>query len=98
MTRHFIIRPDAEQDLFEARNWYEAQREGLGGEFLTAVEERLEHIGDFPESYAVAYRGVRPAPLRRFPYIVYYRLIAEEVEILAVLHGSRKPSLWRSRA
>lgn len=98
MSQRLIVRPSAEADLSEARDWYEAQRPGLGGEFLTAVDECLEHIISFPESYAVEYKGVRPAGIRRFPYVVYYRLTDEGPEILAVLHGSRHPRIWRMRA
>lgn len=48
MIRRLNIRPAAERDLSETRDWYEAQRPGLGGEFLAAVDERLDHIRDFP--------------------------------------------------
>ena len=40
-----IIRPEAETDLVNARDWYEQQREGLGAAFLLCVEEVLERIG-----------------------------------------------------
>jgi len=29
---------------------------------------------------------------------LYYRITDEAVEVLAVLHGSRHPRVWRSRA
>jgi hypothetical protein len=48
-----IIRPEAEADLANARNWYEQQRAGLGAEFLLCVEEVLERIGRTPEMYMV---------------------------------------------
>ena len=51
-----------------------------------------------PEMYAAAFRGVRPAKLRRFPYVVYYRVLADRIEVLAVLHGSRDPRIWQGRA
>ena len=51
-----------------------------------------------PELYAVTFRGVRPAKLRRFPYVMYYRMLADRIEVLAVLHGSRNPRVWQSRA
>ncbi|MFN0196978.1 MAG: type II toxin-antitoxin system RelE/ParE family toxin [Planctomycetaceae bacterium] len=97
MNQRLVIRPPAEVDLSEARDWYEAQRPGLGSEFLTAVDECFERIIEFPESSAVEYKGVRPAGLRRFPYVVYYRLTDEASEILAVLHGGRNPRVWRTR-
>ena len=97
MSFPFTIRPDAERDLAEARDWYEAHRDGLGKEFLLAVEDVFGRIRESPESYAVVYRGVRWARLRRFPYLVYYRVRDGGVEVLAVLHGSRHPRAWRSR-
>jgi plasmid stabilization system protein ParE len=98
MSLPLSIRPEAERDLEEARDWYEARREGLGGEFLTAVDDVFARMEMFPESYAPVYRGVRPARLHRFPYVVYYRITDTCLEVLAVLHGSRNPRAWRSRA
>ncbi len=98
MTFALTIRPEAERDMAEARDWYEKCRGGLGEEFLIAVEDVFERIRESPESYAVVYRGVRWARLRRFPYLIYFRIISKTVEILAVLHGSRHPRVWRSRA
>jgi plasmid stabilization system protein ParE len=98
MSFRLVVRPEAEQDVAEARDWYDRQREGLGGEFLTAVEEMFDRLRESPQLYAVGYKGVRPARLKRFPYVVYYRIKDEAVEVLAVLHGSRHPRVWRSRA
>ena len=69
MSIAFSIRPEAERDLTEARDWYEAHRDGLGKEFLLAVEDVFGRIRESPESYAVVYRGIRWARLRRFPYL-----------------------------
>jgi plasmid stabilization system protein ParE len=84
-----VIRPEAADDLIAARDWYQAQRNGLGREFLDAVEETFARIQDNPERRAPEYKSVRRARTMRFPYIVYYRIIADVVEILAVQHGSR---------
>ena len=98
MSRLLIIRPEAEQDMAEGRDWYNAQRERLGFEFLTAIEEVFSHIRDMPELYAAEYKNVRRARMTRFPYFVYYRIAGETVEVIAVQHGSRHPRRWRSRA
>jgi plasmid stabilization system protein ParE len=84
--------------MAEGRDWYERQRDGLGAEFLTAVDEVFERIRETPELYAPEYKSVRRVGLNRFPYIVYYRLVAETVEVIAVQHGSRSSRRWRSRA
>jgi toxin ParE1/3/4 len=98
MTHPLIIRPEAEQDMIEGRNWYEGQREGLGMEFLTAVEEVFDRIRETPELYAPEYKSVRRVGVNRFPYVVYYRIVGAGVEVLSVQHGSRNPRQWRSRA
>ncbi len=98
MSIPLVVRPEAERDLAEPRDWYESHKEGLGAEFLSAVDDVFARIRESPKFYAVEYRGVRCAVLRRFPYAVYYRATDENVEVLAVLHGSRNPRVWRSRA
>jgi toxin ParE1/3/4 len=47
--------------------------------------------------YPVAHRDVRRGKLRKFPYLIYYRVHPNKLEVLAVLHGSRDPRLWRER-
>lgn len=93
-----VVRPEAAADVAEGRDWYEMQRQGLGLEFLTAIEKVFERVRDTPELYAAEFRGVRRAGTGRFPSIVYYRVLRNSIEILAVLHGSRNPRHWRSRA
>src|SRR5437016_4760994 len=92
------FRPEAQDDVLLAREWYERQSPGLGDAFAAMVEQLLGRIVAMPESYAATFRGVRPAKLRRFPYVLYYRVLADRIEVLAVLHGSRDPRIWQSRA
>ena len=92
------IRPEAETDLVTARAWYERQREGLGAAFLLCVEEVLDRIDRTPELYPVVYQDIRRSFTRRFPYAVYYRVAADDVVVLGILHTRRDPQEWQSRA
>jgi toxin ParE1/3/4 len=93
-----ILRPEATQDLQDARDWYEQQSTGLGAVFATRAATALDAVGQSPELYGVVWQDVRAAPIRRHPYIVYYRMLADRVEVLAVLHARRDPAAWQSRA
>ena len=93
-----IIRPEAEADLSEVKQWYERQRQGLGLEFTLSVEEALERIRRLPHVHAELYKGVRRAPTRRFPYGVYYRVVGDSVVVIAVMHSRRDPRRWQERA
>jgi toxin ParE1/3/4 len=93
-----ILSPEAEQDVQAASAWYDAQRIGLGQDFLDRLNDALTRIGAMAELYAPAWRDIRPCPLKRFPFVVYYRVLADHVPVIAVFHGSRDPSAWQSRA
>jgi len=80
------VRPHAEADLENARNWYEERREGLGREFITAARLAVEKIRANPERYPVYYRGFRRVLLTRFPYKLFYRVEAERIIIFRALH------------
>jgi plasmid stabilization system protein ParE len=93
-----VLRPAARTDLLEARDWYEQQRPGLGDAFVDAVEQMFERIEAMPGLYAAGFKGVRCGMVRKYPYVVYYRILTNQIEVLAVLHGRRDPQVWRGRA
>lgn len=64
----------------------------------TQAAAALDGISQFPELYALLWQDVRAAPIRRHPYVIYYRVLADRVEVFAVLHARRDPSEWQSRA
>ena len=92
------LRPEASRDVEEARDHLETQRVGLGQAFLDRLRETLVRISAMPEMYGVVWRNVRAVRLRRFTYVVYYRVYVDRVEVLAVIHGSRDISVWQGRA
>ncbi|HYW78369.1 MAG TPA: type II toxin-antitoxin system RelE/ParE family toxin [Thermoguttaceae bacterium] len=97
MTCRLILQPEAEADLTQAYRWYEAQRPGLGGEFIECVEIVFERIRKTPEFHAVVYKDVRQALVRRFPYVVCYVFQEGQIDVVAVFHGHRDPAVWESR-
>ncbi|MBM4063318.1 MAG: type II toxin-antitoxin system RelE/ParE family toxin [Planctomycetes bacterium] len=91
------LRPAVLQDLEEAYRWYEAQRPGLGGDYLAAVDEVLASVAEAPLRYRVLTLDTRQALVRRFPYRVLYRILGAEVVVVACFHASRDPRGWRQR-
>jgi plasmid stabilization system protein ParE len=86
-----------ETDLRAAFDWYEYQSPGLGESFLSEVEYTLSRIGQFPESYQVNFSHFRCAPLRRFPYGVFYRVWPHLVEVDAILGCRIHPRRIKAR-
>lgn len=97
MIRPVIIRPEADADVSETRDWYEERLEGLGLKFASRVALAIERIGEAPELYGEVAPGVRAAPVRRHRHVVFYRILPDRVDVLAVLHGARDAAEWKRR-
>ncbi len=67
---------------------------------LTLPEE-ISHVFSIREEtpfiYPVVYRNVRRAIVHRFPYLIWYRIIDEQVIVLACFHARQNPEKSRSR-
>lgn len=98
MSEPIRFAPEAALDLTEAFHWYESRQEGLGDEFLGCVQATVVIIQQFPELFPVAVENIRHAPIRRFPYEVFYQVSGDRgVYIHAVFHGSQNPQKWQRR-
>lgn len=92
-----IVRPPAERDLREAQQWYEEQRPGLGADFRAAIDNSFRRLAENPQLYPVVYRGLRRAVMRRFPYLIYFAVQKDVVNIVACWHSKRDPNQMRWR-
>ena len=92
-----ILKPLAEIEITEAAIWYNFQRDGLGEEFLLALEAKFNEIKRNPYQFKIIYKNVRRAFPNRFPYGIFF--ITEEtiIYILAIVHTSRNPKIWKKR-
>jgi toxin ParE1/3/4 len=98
MSLEIELTEEAIRDLAEARSWYDAQRAGLGLEFIAACEAAYERIAENPQQFLMVHKRTRRALLRRFPYSVPFVAEADRIVILGVLHCKRHPKLLRRRA
>jgi len=91
------VRRAAELDVAEAQVWYETQRAGLGAELHSEISHVFTVITETPLIYPALYREVRRAIVHRFPYLIWYRVLGEEVTVLACTHARQNPSKVISR-
>src|ERR671918_647818 len=94
-----IIRftPEADGGLAEACQWYARQRANLDIEFMERIDKALSRIFRSPQSYPIVYRTLRRAVVRRFPFAIFYEVIADELRVVAVFHSRRNPDVWKAR-
>ena len=92
-----VFRRIAEREFDDPVGWYEGEREGLGREFRAAIEEYLQRIADDPEMFPEVRGEVRRAVVRRFPFVIHFRIEQKRIVILSVFHTSRDPEQTESR-
>lgn len=87
------IVPKAEEDILESINWYNTERPNLWFEFFDQLTETLGTIEQSPKLFAIRFKAIRAAPLKQFPFLIYYKILESEnrVIILGALHTSRNP-------
>ena len=97
MSLELIIRPEAEADIADAFDWYEARVRGLGSEFLLVLDAVFNLIIRNHLIYPIIHRNVRRALTRRFPYAVFFVVEENRIVVLSVFHVKRSPRVWMGR-
>jgi hypothetical protein len=88
---------EASAELIAAALYYDQHVPGLGADFLIRYDELIAAIRQRPRLWREVRRGLRKARMTRFPYAVYFELLADRIHILAVAHQHRRPYYWQSR-
>ena len=83
--------------MAEAQVWYETQQTGLGGEFRSEISRVIDRLAETPLIYQIVHRDIRRAIVRRFPYLIWYRVAAETVIVLACTYAGRDPDRVKAR-
>ncbi len=95
--RKLIIKPFAEADAAEATAWYQKIGEGLGDEFLAALQRKIKAIQRNPDHFQLVHKNIRRALTERFPFAIFYIVESDTIYILAILHTRRNPAIWKKR-
>ena len=92
-----ILSPESEKEIQDAYEWYEAQRIGLGNEFMLCLDATMHSIARNPLIYQVVHKNIRRGVLRRFPYCIFFLKEYNHIQVLAVFHAHRNPVNWKNR-
>ncbi|MFP4030522.1 MAG: type II toxin-antitoxin system RelE/ParE family toxin [Desulfococcaceae bacterium] len=92
-----IVLGEAFQELAEAIAYYEGREPGLGRKLKEEVDRHVHWIignPDVPRTRAGGYRRVN---LKVFPYYIAYLVHENQLWILAIANGRKKPMYWIDR-
>jgi len=82
------------REIVDAVEYYEALAPGLGDALDLDLQRTLDLVMENPHLGSPYERHTRRVLLRRFPYIVIYRPLADRILVVAFAHGRRRPGYW----
>jgi toxin ParE1/3/4 len=88
---------EAKVEFKAAAYYYENQSVGLGDCFTTQIEIILNRVLKKPLMPRCFDGRFRKIKAEKFPYIVIYEATDDGVNIMAVMHTSRRPGYWKDR-
>ena len=92
------IHADAEAEYEEPLARYRSQSEQAAAKFELALERALQSISMNPHSHPKLDDHHRFCSLRRYPYLVIFRVDGEQIRVVAIAHSRRRPGYWSRRA
>lgn len=91
--------PAVAEELIEIRDFYESRSTGLGLDFVAEFEKQVLCIVAMPERWMIVRKDIRRSLVKRFPYVIFFRQIADDcIRVTVVKHERRHPShgIYRS--
>ena len=91
--------PVVQDELLEIRNYYNGESPGLGADFVDEFEHQIAMVAAMPTRWMVVRNDIRRALLKRFPYVIYFRILSDGgIRVIVVKYSRRHPSLgWERR-
>jgi toxin ParE1/3/4 len=88
---------EAEQEYLSSLAWYRERSLSAALDFESEFQRAISAIAEAPERWPIYFSRCRRYVLHQFPFSIVYRNLEEEVFVLAVTHGHRRPGYWRKR-
>jgi plasmid stabilization system protein ParE len=91
------LTPEAKIDIQDAMEYYNLQEKNLGQQLFYYIDQAILKLLVNPFLFQKGYMGVRKCPTAKFNFAIHYFTEEKTIVILAVLHSSRNPQIWKNR-
>ncbi|MGX1025110.1 type II toxin-antitoxin system RelE/ParE family toxin [Flavobacterium sp. CS20] len=88
---------EAELDLDKSYEFYYENNPKVADTFFQRIKLGFENIKENPVTFPIAHKDVRKYVIKKFPFVIYYRIINTSIQVIAIFHTSRNPEIWNER-
>src|SRR5882724_4997745 len=89
--------PAAAQEAESTYDWYAARNPAAARGFREELRQAVDAVAANPQTWPRYGSRARRYVFPRYPFSLVYLLRRDDVEVVAVAHGRRRPGYWRSR-
>lgn len=93
MSYILVFRERALSEIQSSYNYYESKVEGLGRRFMAVLDKEFEMIARYPELANPVWKSFRQKTVRRFPFVIIYKIADKQIVVYSVFHTNRNPEL-----
>lgn len=87
----------AQAEIADAVGYYTAIAPDLGTAFKKELRRLMRLVATMPVAWPPSGEGTHKCLMSRFPYLVIYAPLPDELLVVAVGHQHRQPGYWRER-
>ena len=88
---------EAEVDFDKSYEYYYEDSLKVADTFFKIINLGFENIKQNPNSFPIAHKDVRKFVVKKFPFVIYYRIVNTVIQVIAIFHTSRNPEIWNER-
>jgi plasmid stabilization system protein ParE len=92
--------PEARSDILLTKDWYFKNHPDLSQHFFLQLSESIDYLSSNPKLFDEVYKDVRQVRISRSPFNIFFQIdeINQFIVILAVIHASDNPEVWKKRS
>lgn len=88
---------EAEVDFDKSYKFYSEDSPKVADAFFKQINLGFENIKQNPKSFLTAHKDIRKYVVKKFPFVIYYRIVHTVIQVIAIFHTSRNPEIWNER-
>ena len=91
--KKLLLHPLVVEEIREAKKFYNSKVDGLGNHMFDEISNAIKLVEESPETWHTFHNNLHRFILRRFPFSIIYRIMDNEVQVIAFMHHRRKTTL-----
>lgn len=91
------LHPGARVELRAAWLWYGSVSDKLAASFQAEIDAGIAAITEGPDRWPRGKFDTRRYIVRRFKFVLVYRVCEDDILVYAAAHGRRRPEYWAAR-